>query len=275
MGKFDLNTNFVTKMGDDDYNNLPALRSTHLKEFIKSPRHYQYALSAEARAENDSKSHFLVGNFVHTALLEPEKLVSDYLVVDASTRNTNKYKEAKEKFPGRKIILQGEKEECEKIIAEVKKLSPVMELCRTGENELAAYAKLSTGNGDEVVACKAKLDIWLPSTNSICDVKTTSDSASDFRYRIKSFGYDVSAAYYIDVMNACGHEVDSFTFVVIEKKPPYGVMLYYLTEEDYKRGQKKYKDVLPKYLECLRTGVYPAYSLEPQPSSTKREDASE
>ena len=273
-GRHDLNTNFVVKMGDEEYDNLPALRSTNLKDFLKSPRHYQYALSAEARAENSKKSCFLVGNFIHSALLEPDTLAASYLVVDASTRSTTKYKEAKEKFPNRKIILQHEKEDCEKIISAVKKLPSIMEIFEKGENEIAAYAKIPStdDSASPLVACKAKLDIWHPEENHVYDIKTTGEPACDFRYRIKAYGYDVSAAYYIDVMNACGKEVDGFTFIVVEKDPPYGVMLYFLTKEDYQRGRKKYREALPRYLECLKSGIFPAYDLSPQPSSIPKSE---
>ena len=262
----------VKKISDQDYDELPALRSTLLKDFIRSPAHYKYAMSPEARAENDGKTHFLIGNLVHSGLLEPETVPQKYKICDESTRNTKGYKELKEKFPSHKIVMRKEADQAEAICKAVYALDPVMDLIRRGEKELAAANYLKTGIGDDKVYCKAKLDLYIKEDKHIIDLKTTAESALDFRYRIQSYGYDVSAAFYIDVMAACGYDVDKFTFIVVEKSPPYGVMMYYLSPEDYERGQQKYLKALPHYLQCLRTGSFPSYSLTPQPTFLKRED---
>lgn len=263
---------FVKKMGDAEYDALPALRSTLLKEFIRSPAHYEYAMSPEARADNDRKSHFLMGNLIHAGLLEPETIANKYVICDESSRRTKAYKELEAKYSNKKIVLQSEREDAEAVIKAVRKIVPIMDMLEAGSPELAAAAHLKTGIGEETVYCKAKLDLFLPEQNHIVDIKTTAESAADFRYRISSYGYDVSAAFYIDVMEANGYTVDKFTFLVIEKHPPYGVMQYFLSPEDYTKGQNKYLKALPYYLHCLRTGQFPGYTLEPQPTFRPKGD---
>ena len=44
------------------------------------------------RDPNPSNINFLIGGYFHTAILEPDKL-KKYRIVEASTRNTNIYKE--------------------------------------------------------------------------------------------------------------------------------------------------------------------------------------
>lgn len=251
--------NFFKKIPISEYDALPALRSTALKEFLRSPRHYQYSQSKEARDENDGKSHFLLGRLVHAAILEPETVKAEFAVVDASTRNTKIYKDTVEKHPGKGIVLQHELEQANRIVRAVNGLDKVKELIDSCSKEISAAAMI------EEVYCKARLDLWNEKEGHIIDLKTTNESALNFPYTFYKYGYDISSAFYVDVLLANGINVSNFSFIVVEKNPPYGVMLYHITEEMLEYGRGKYLPALAKYKQCLRTQSFPGYSLESVP----------
>src|SRR5210317_408198 len=58
---------------------------------------------------------FLVGGYFHTAILEPDKL-KKYKIIEASTRNTKKYKEISD---GEMCLLQHEVDQLEVLIDKV------------------------------------------------------------------------------------------------------------------------------------------------------------
>lgn len=251
--------NFFRKIPIKDYDELPALRSTALKEFLRSPRHYQYSQSKEAREENDGKSHFLLGRLVHAAILEPDTVKDEFAVVDATTRSTKVYKETVEKYPHKGIVLQHELEQASRIVGAVNSLDKIKAIIDSCEKEISAAAKI------EDVYCKARLDMWNAEEGHIYDLKTTNESALNFPYTFYKYGYDISSAFYVDVLLANNVNVSNFSFIVVEKNPPYGVMLYHLTEEMLEYGRGKYLPALAKYKQCLRTQSYPGYSLESVP----------
>jgi hypothetical protein len=56
----------------------------------------------------------LQGSYFHASILEPEK-VKDYIGVDASTRSTNLYKDALKQHGADILLLQKEKDDCERM----------------------------------------------------------------------------------------------------------------------------------------------------------------
>jgi hypothetical protein len=250
---------FVGKIGEADYDAIPALRSTALKEFIKSPAHYRYSLSEEARAENDKKSYFIVGRLIHAALLEPEKVKDQFAVCDVSSRNTKEYHKVRaiESERGRSVVLTSEFDMANKVVAAAQANPTVMELISKCAPEISAVAKL----GD--VLCKCRMDGFIKEDGHVFDIKTTSEDATAFPYNVAKYGYDVSASFYVDILLEAELDVKRFSFIVIEKNPPYGIRIYDMTEEFIVYGRAKYEGALAKYKECLKSGIYPSYDMNP------------
>lgn len=249
--------NFVKKIPISEYDNLPAMRSTSLKHFIRSPGHYKYSISSEAREENDGKSYFLLGRLVHAALLEPETVKDEFVCVDATTRNTNVFKETVKRNPGKGIILSHELTQANAIVSAVRGLPHIEDILTAGTPELSAAAMI------DGVYCKCRMDLFDEKTGHIYDIKTTAETADKFPYVISKYGYDVSLAFYIDILLANKMDISGYTFIVVEKEPPYGTMLYTIDEEYLEYGRAKYQPALQKYRECLKSGVYPSYDSSP------------
>ena len=124
---------------------------------------------------------FLVGGYFHTAILEPDKL-KKYKIVEASTRNTKKYKEL---TGGEMCLLQHEVDQLEVMIDKVLNNDVCKGLIRPidGEYELPGITKI------DGIAWKGKADIINRDDGLIVDLKTTA-RLDDFRWSASKYKYD-------------------------------------------------------------------------------------
>ena len=87
----------LEKMQDDIfyYGHLGknALSKSAFSDLLKSPRTYRNKIFKETKPSTDLE----IGKLLHWAILEPDKFQAIH-VVDATTKNTNKYKEAVQKY---------------------------------------------------------------------------------------------------------------------------------------------------------------------------------
>ena len=243
---------FVGKITESEYNELPALRCTYLKEFMKSPAHYKHIVSTPQKEE----TYFVIGDYVHTAILEPEKLASKFAVADVKSRNATEYKKvaAIAYGQGKRVLLKHEMEECDMMAANALADPYFRDLVGLGYPEITATAKLQD------VWCKCRMDLYIPEEKHIVDVKTSAESAHWFPYNVRKFGYDIQAAFYRDIVQkASGEEINKVTFVLIEKKAPYAIRLFEITKRYMDDASLRYGGALTRYLECLSKNNWPSY----------------
>jgi hypothetical protein len=105
-----------------------------------------------------------------------------------------------------------------------------------------------------------KPDIRIPELGMIVDLKTTTDaSETGFPRSVRRFKYDWQAWWYLRGANAISHELyDKFVIIAIEKTPPYGVMLYELTETMY-WAEIRVMPLIEKFSLCLDMDRWPGY----------------
>jgi hypothetical protein len=145
----------------------------------------------------------LQGSYFHTACLEPLKL-KDFILVDASTRTTNIYKDACKEYNSNFLLLKKEAEEVDEMVNALR-----------GNKELS---KLVWDNGVKYevpilgdiqgLMWKGKCDII--NGDNIYDLKTTG-SLDDFKYSAKKYFYDSQVAIYEYLTKK------KMSFIVIEK----------------------------------------------------------
>lgn len=124
----------------------------------------------------------------------------------------------------------------------------------TGKAEQSLFAT------DEDTGCKLKCRCdWL-SGNAIVDLKTCEDASLDgFAKSVANYGYDVQAAFYLDICARLNLGKEYFLFVAAEKQAPYAVAVYQLDEESIEIGRRKYRFWLARYRECLERNEWPGY----------------
>lgn len=269
----------LISLPESDYHAHHAISKSGLDRIAISPAHYR----AWKEAPPEPTDAMLFGTACHRLILEPELFESSCVVEpeslsegimtkagkpSTSPKSTDEYKDryakwSSEQLKQGKLILKADQYETLRGMAEAWRAHPrFKEVHREANHEPSAFW-LDPETGLE---CKARPDIVHPN-GLILDLKTT-DSAlpSDFQRTIAKFRYHVQAAWYLDgVSRASGFTFDQFIFIVIEKKPPFGISLFVASPQMIEQGRAAYQKDFAVYASCMRTESWPSYPTEVQP----------
>ena len=174
----------------------------------------------------------LKGSYMHHAVLEPEKLAS-YVVIDASSRNTKKYKETIIEMGDDILLLAPERAELDIMAQKVK------------ENFRFSSEIYADGNEFEVPAVKKIFKhMWKGKADVVCsdkliDLKTTARIA-DFKFSANRYNYDSQAYLYNQFF---GRPLE---FYVIEKGS-HKLEVFTCSDAFLERGREKVIHALEVY----------------------------
>lgn len=123
------------------------------------------------------------------------------------------------------------------------------------------YQRAMTWKDEETgVQCKALVDSVLPGV-TLTDLKTTSNAGwREFSRSVAAFAYYLQAAFYTDGWRAITGETLPYTFIAVESSAPHGVAVYRLDDAAIEAGRSRYRAALAMYRDCMKSGVWPAYS---------------
>ncbi len=170
--------------------------------------------------------NFLIGGYLHTAILEPEKLKANYPYVDATTRTTKIYKEAIAKSGKEMLLLKKEVDRCEEMITKILNNDVCTSLLRGDTiNEEPGIKKI---NG---TWWKGKADCINKDQGLLVDIKTTGD-INKFKKSANIYNYDSQAFVY---KNLFGYDM---LFMAIDKNTGQ-IGIYDCSENFYKTGFEK------------------------------------
>lgn len=183
------------------------------------------------RDTQESNINFLVGGYFHTAILEPDKL-KKYKIVEASTRNTNVYKEIS---GGEMCLLKHEVDQLELMIDKVLGNNICRGLIRDGNVDYEVPGIAEIGG----VMWKGKADILNHSEKLIVDLKTTSNIL-EFRNSARKYNYDSQAYIYKQLF---GYDL---VFIAIDKNT-HQIGIYDCSTEFLNRGKDKVDKAIEAY----------------------------
>jgi len=216
---------------DDDfyYNHLGknALSSSSLKTILKSPKTYRNILNYGD--PNSDSPALAAGKLAHWMILEPHK-INKLHFVDATTKNTKIYKEAKAKYG--EVFLTKEKNAAERLTDAVLRNEAAIKLLNKSEFEVPQVQML------DGLPFRAKADIIQGDT--IIDYKTTAE-LNTFKYSADKYGYDLQAWLYLKLFDK-----KKFTFLVIDKAST-DIGIFETTDEFLARGENKFKQAVDNY----------------------------
>lgn len=248
----------------------PSISSSGLKTLLyRSPAHYWWDSPMNpARPAEKEKPHFAVGKAAHDVLLLEDRWPDAYHVLpkDFNARATKE-----------QAALHAERDaarEAGKTILRHDEAVMVTDMADSLRRNQAALASLTNGepemtlawqDGETGVWLRARPDFLPHKRFAIPDLKTAADgSPAAFSRAIATFGYHLSAALYLDGIEAIyGERPAHFFFIVIEKEAPYVVSLYPLKAEDIQRGQGECRRAIRRFADCLHHDKWPGYSDEP------------
>ena len=221
----------LANMFDDEfyYSHLGkhALSSSSLKTILKSPKTYRNVIKY-GDPSGDSPALSL-GKLAHWMLLEPHKIDKLHFI-DASTKNTKIYKEAKEFHD--EVFLTKERKATERITDAVLRNEAALKLLSNSEFEVPEIAML------EGLPFRGKADIIQGDT--IIDYKTSSE-LKGFRYSADKYGYDLQAYLYLRLFNK-----KKFTFLVVDKGST-DIAIFETSEDFINKGKDKFYTAVENY----------------------------
>lgn len=223
-----MSTNIIEKLQNDadyygDYGKQ-FLSNSDIGDLLYNPKNF--------KKKSETTKALIEGSYFHTAMLEPNKL-TDFQIVDASSRNTNIYKDAVKESGASMLLLRSE-------VIELDNLINIMKgNLHFYDNIYAQGNQFEVPNVKEIygVMWKGKADIV--SKDTIIDIKTTS-SISDFRWNAKKYNYDSQAFLYQEFFGK------PMVFYVIDKTT--GMLGEYNCSDDFlESGRVKVISAVDQY----------------------------
>ena len=199
-----------------DYGNK-FLSNSHIGKLLKNP------MSLFDRTPDNP--NFKVGGYFHTAILEPDKLKS-FKIIDATTRNTKKYKEIS---GGEVCLLQHEVDMIEVMVDKMM----ANDICRDLIQPVLGNVQYEEPGIVRLYdnMWKGKADIINHDEKLIIDLKTTGD-IEKFRWSASKFNYDSQAYIYRHLF---GYDM---LFIAIDKNT-HQIGLFDCSPNFYKSGKEK------------------------------------
>jgi hypothetical protein len=171
------------------------LSNSNIRSLLKDPLSFNQPIT--------NNPNLIIGSYFHTLILEPDKL-ERIKIIDASTRNTTKYKVLSE---GEMCLLQHEADSIQLLRDTVMENKIARDLIRDIDVEYEVPGILNL-SGEW---WKLKADIKNNTQSLVVDLKTTSD-IDKFRYSAKEYNYDSQAYIYSTYFNM------DMVFIAVDKK---------------------------------------------------------
>ena len=222
------NEQIIEKLKDDNeyYNGLGRsyLSNSDIGTLIRNPKAFGQ--------KSEPTLAMLQGSYFHTACLEPLKL-KNFVLVDASTRTTNIYKDACKDYNTDFLLLNKEADEVDQMVSALRGNKDLSKL--VWDNGVQYEVPVIGTFGD--LMWKGKCDII--NGDMIYDLKTTT-SLDDFKYSSTKYNYDSQTTIYEHLTGK------RMAFIVIEKGTNR-LALFNVTDEFRQRGLTKVGQAMDAY----------------------------
>ncbi|MDB5584844.1 MAG: hypothetical protein JWR80_10020 [Bradyrhizobium sp.] len=239
----------------------PSVSSSGLRALSnKSPAHYWCESPYNPdRIEREETSSLTMGRAAHHLLLGEDDFNTLYIVRpdkwDSWRTNDAKAWKAAQEAEGRTVLL-----------------STQLDVIRGMARSLAAHPLIDAGilNGaieqtivwrckDTGVWLKARPDAIPNDAGDFADLKTTTSvQTADLARTIAEYGYHQQAALIAAGWHAIAKkDIESFSFVFIESKPPYCTRIVTLKDDDLARGERQNFVAIKTFAACMASGEWP------------------
>ena len=240
--------NLFLVLPEDVYREAKGWNYSLIKEFMKSPKHYKWALEHPSTPTPS----MVLGTAVHTAVLLPEQFKQQYLI----------YPEGLDGRTAEAKALKKEAQEMGKTL-----IDPIVLNIQEGVMANPEAVKLLSGALTEMAifwdnnfgTCKCKVDMW--NNGILADLKTT-DSVipEDFANTVARLKYYIQAAHYIEGVQATGNKVEEYRIIAVENKPPFDCVVYSLDESAIKQGMIALEAIYESLAFCEATDIWQGVS---------------
>ena len=252
--------NGVHDISNADYHASSGISRSGLLDFKRSPFHYMHNYLNEERIVECTPAMTL-GALIHTMVLEPHKLDSEFLIAPAMDRRSKEGKLAYERFKidlGLKTaITQDQYDEANRIRMAVMNHELAPSLLNGCQIEKSIYFTHEASG----IQCKVRPDAWNKSL--VVDLKSTADASfRAFQRSALNYGYFLQAAMIQQGLKAIGETMSKFTIIAVEKKAPYAIATYIIDKEALEWGNRQFDELMASFAKCLEKKVWPDYGLQ-------------
>lgn len=211
----------VQGMSNAVYHSTSGISSSAVKSvYKKSLAHWK----GEKRVQTAA---FTMGTAVHALLLEEDR---DLVVRGPKTKSSKAFTSMKETLNEDQVLLtEVEYAVAKKMARTTLQNKHCKALLRHNDrvNEVSVFATCpNTG-----LQLKTRPDLLIESEKTVYDVKTTMDaSPMGFTRECFKYAYDIQAAFYLYVCKLAEIDVNSFSFITVEKSAPYCSHIHTVSE---------------------------------------------
>jgi hypothetical protein len=245
-----------------DYLRIDAISASLLKAMAHAPAKAKYFLEHPVKPTEE----MALGTICHKVVFEPDKLAQDFELIeerlDWKTREGKAQKAMVQKMEseGRVVMFPVQLALARAMANSIRSNETAAELVADkGPCEVTILQELEF-NGHPFKA-KARLD-KLTLDDWIVDLKTTKDASPwGFSREIKKYGYHIQGGWYKGLTEREGKKVKGVKFIAVEKEPPYLASVYELSARALQKGRQQVNYCLETYFECLKSGIWPGYTV--------------
>ena len=240
-------------MSNAEYHgDLTHLSSSNLKLLLKGPEGIQQFYEErilKIQKEKKSTDAFDTGSYIHSVLLEPETVETDYAIFPEWVKRGKLWEEFKAANEGKIILSKPQKKKIDAMIPYYLDNKTAVELIKGVKPEISLFTAIDD------VSVKVRADGLNETEGYIVDIKTSGFEIDheEFKATLDKFHYKLSAALYLKAFEeALGKELD-FYFVVLGKTH-LGCEVYKLSNKSRLEGMGQVRKAIKIYKKCLETG---------------------
>jgi hypothetical protein len=224
-----------------------SISASGAKQLLKSPAHFKLPQWFSDAAD--------LGSAFHTETLGSGQEV---VVVDAASWRGKEAQEAqtKARAEGKAPILAKDVPTVEAMAKAVREHPTAGRLlAQQGEPEVSAFWQ----DDEWEVMRRCRVD-YLTESGINVDLKSTvSIDRHKIQRTILDYGYDLSAAWYEDVLRGLNVEITATALIFVEKSEPYRVRVVELSPDFVDRGRRLARRALEIYRDCREADLWPNY----------------
>lgn len=225
-----------------EYFMMDGVNWSSLKEMAKSPLQYKYRLECP----REDVAMFVRGRAVHTAVLEPKRFLTDYVLFPGKIRRGKEWDAFAEEHADKTILKVDEYDKAWAAAEAVMRHPEARALLeRTEREKTFTWRDEKTG-----LLCKCRVDAI---GGALVDLKSTGDiDARCFGNRSARLMYHGQLAMYGD---GAKHAGDKF-IIAVESEPPHDVAVFEVNGDAYYAGQELYQGLLAGLSVCMKTNTW-------------------
>jgi len=232
----------IEGMSNSDYHNSGGLSSTKFPLMDLSIRAFE-----NRHLFDFDKPVFDEGNLCHDCILLPDLVEDGYIESPTVGLDTKQAQKMREENPDKMIVGQGDIEKYQNIAKLVRLIVHFINF-ETTKKEVSFFHK----HEETGLIFQIRPDIYNADFGMLFDVKSTkANNHREFEKIIEEYNYDLSIAFYYDVLLMCDYNVrvDRVGWVCVPKSKPNIPFVFRCSEELLEKGRSKYNRLLDKYIE--------------------------